>query len=189
MENPVIQLLHSFYPLSPEATHDLQTLIRFDLFRKNTEPLQIGQKAHNLYFIHKGLGRVYYLHDGEEITDYFAIDGQFIGAVPAAVTGQFSQKAIHLIEDCEMYWFRLQDLEDCCLQHHSLETALRKLMSFALIEEQLRIEHLRRYSAAERYHILEEKYPGLTNRSPLKYIASYLNTSQVSISRIRGGNQ
>ncbi len=44
-------------------------------------------------------------------------------------------------------------------------------------------------SVAQRYEELERKYPGITNRCPLKYIATYLGTSQVSISRIRCGNQ
>lgn len=188
-ENPIIQLLNSLHPLPAAAQTDLAGIIRFDVLHKNTEPLRIGQKAQYIYFLHKGLGRVYYLHDGEEITDYFAIDGQFIGAVPGAVTGEASYKAIHLIEDCETYWLELRALEELCLRHPALNTAVRRLLTFALVEEQQRIESLRRYSAAERYRLLEKKYPGLTNRSPLKFIASYLNTSQVSISRIRGGNQ
>jgi CRP-like cAMP-binding protein len=187
--DPVTKMLNDMSPLTPEAIRELETIVQFGYYPKNSEPLKLGQTPHAIYYVSKGLGRVYYLHDGEDITDYFAADGQLIGAVPGAVTGDPSYKAIHLIEDCELYAIDLRELERVCLAHHCIETACRRLMSFALIEEQQRIESLRRFSAAERYHLLEKKYPGLTNRSPLKYIASYLNTSQVSISRIRSGNQ
>lgn len=187
--NPVTALLNAFFPLDEPAISSFEQLLQHLSVRRNTEPLRIGDRARYMFFIVKGLGRVYYLHEGEEITDYFAMDGQFLGAVPGAINGEPSYKAIHFIEDSDVYRFSLEELEQCCIEHASLANAIRRLMSFAIIEEQLRIEHLRRYSAAERYHLLEKKYPGLSNRSPLKYIASYLNTSPVSISRIRGGNQ
>jgi hypothetical protein len=63
------------------------------------------------------------------------------------------------------------------------------MLAYALLEEQERIESLRFYSVRERYQIMEKKYPGIMNRCPLHYIASYLGTSQVSISRIRAGVQ
>jgi hypothetical protein len=44
-------------------------------------------------------------------------------------------------------------------------------------------------TASERYAELEKKYPGISNRIPLKHIASYLGTTPVSLSRIRSGNQ
>jgi hypothetical protein len=62
-------------------------------------------------------------------------------------------------------------------------------MAMALVVEQSRIEAMRFHSAKQRYEDLERQYPGISNRSPLKYIASYLNTTQVSISRIRSGVQ
>ena len=40
------------------------------------------------------------------------------------------------------------------------------------------------------YYLGRKKlYPGITNRASLKHIASYLGTTQVSISRIRAGKQ
>jgi CRP-like cAMP-binding protein len=189
MENPIVRILLTFSPLTASAIADFEQIIGNGRVKKNTELLSIGQKSFRMYFISKGLARAYYLYDDREITDYFAMDGQFIGAVPGAITKQISHKAIHLIEESDVYWFDLEAFDQCCAKHHCLETATRRLISFALIEEQLRIESLRCYPAKERYFELERKYPGLSNRSPLKYIASYLNTSQVSISRIRAGLQ
>ncbi len=60
---------------------------------------------------------------------------------------------------------------------------------FGMMEEQKRIESIRFFSARERYEELERLYPGITNRAPLKYIASYLGFTQVSIIRIRAGKQ
>ncbi len=189
MKNPIVSVFSSFYSLPQEAMADFEKIIRSDSFPKNTELLKIGQTAGKMYFIQRGLARVYYYHEGMEVTDYFAIDGQFIGAVPGLATGLPSQKAIHLIEAADVCSFLMRDFDECAAKHPSLERAARKLITFAMIQEQERIQSLRFYSAKERYFELERKYPGISNRCPLKYIASYLNTTQVSISRIRAGIQ
>lgn len=189
MENPVVKLFSSIHPMSGESMSDLEGIIRFQKLPKNKDLLKVGQVAENMYFIHKGLARVYYHWQDKDVTDYFAIDGQFIGAVPSLFTQVPSRKAIHLLEDSEVYSFAAKDFEACCAKHHDLERAARRLCTFGLMQEQERIESLRFCSASERYFELEKKYPGITNRCPLQYIASYIGTSQVSVSRIRAGIQ
>lgn len=185
----MIEVISSISFLKPEIIADLEKIIRFATFKNNTELLKIGQVARGMYFINKGLARVYYQHKDQHVTDYFAIEGQFIGAVPSVFTLQPSKKAIQLLEDSEVSFFMVKYFEDCCARHHDLERAARKLAYFALVEEQERIERLRFYSAGERYLELEKKYPGISNRCPLKYIASYLGITPVSLSRIRAGVQ
>lgn len=189
MLNPLIAAFERANHLKADTVKDLQNIIKFQRWPKNTELLRLGQIARYLYFVEKGLARVYYLQDGKDVTDYFAIDGQFIGAVPSLVFQTPSHKAIHLLEDSDLYYFSSEDFEACCDQHHDLERAARRIMAFALMEEQQRIESLRFYSAKERYEDMERKYPGITNRCPLQYIASFIGTTPVSVSRIRAGIQ
>jgi CRP-like cAMP-binding protein len=187
--NPVIETLTRFCSLSENTIQELASLIQFDHFTKNTDLLEIGKRAKNMFYVQKGLVRVYYYHDGRDVTDYFAIDGQFIGAVPSLINGQPSLKGIQILEASDLYFFSMAEFEACCARHHDLEHATRRMMGYALLEEQERIESLRFYSVRERYNLMEKKYPGIMNRCPLHYVASYLGTTQVSISRIRAGVQ
>lgn len=187
--NPIIAVLNHVSPLSAKAISDFESVIEYKTFHKGKELLAFNKLATHIYFIEHGLARVYYKREGKEVSDYFAIDGQFVGAVPSVFTKLPSKKAIHLLEDSSVYYFSIDDFERCCAKHHDLETAARKIAYYALVEEQERIESMRFNSVSQRYDELERKYPGITNRCPLKYIATYLGTSQVSISRIRGGNQ
>lgn len=189
LSNPVIDLLNTYQPLSAEAVEDLESIIKFRSADVNEMLLDFGNIAATMYFVEKGLARVFYIHDGKDVTDYFAIDGQFIGAVPSLMNQMPSSKAIQIIENTDLFYFRMEEFEECCARYHDLERATRKLIMFAIQEEQERIESLRFYSAKQRYELLEKKYPGISNRCPLQYIASYIGTSQVSISRIRAGLQ
>ncbi|MBK6447924.1 Crp/Fnr family transcriptional regulator [Candidatus Brachybacter algidus] len=188
-DDPIVEIFTSINALSNQAKMDFSSIISFKSLPKKTFLLEAGKVANTLFFIQKGLARAFYNQDGEEITFYFAIDGQFIGSVPSLYNGKPSLCAIQLIEDSEVYSFNYQEFESCCARHHDLETAARKLSSRVILREQERIESLRLHTAKERYLLAEEKHPGICNRSPLKYIASYIATSTVSLSRIRAGNQ
>lgn len=187
--NPIISAFLSVAPMSSELQTKFDSIISHEIFPKNTALLEIGKKAKSLFFIKSGLARAYYYHDGKDVTDYFAIDGQFIGAVPSLINGLPSQKGIHLIEESEVSHFLSVDFEKLCSQYHELEHIARIMLGFGLIEEQQRIESLRFYSVKQRYELMEKKYPGIMNRCPLHYVASYLGTTPVSISRIRAGVQ
>jgi CRP-like cAMP-binding protein len=185
----MITIFNAITPLTSEVVQRFESIINYARMPKNAVLLEIGKKAKSMYFIKKGLARAYYYHDGKDVTDYFAIDGQFIGAVPSLFNKQPSQKGIHLVEESEVYYFLSEDFEMLCSQSHDFEHVARMMLAYALLEEQERIESLRFYSMRERYQLMEKKYPGIMNRCPLHYVASYLGTTQVSISRIRAGIQ
>ncbi len=188
-QEPLFTLLQQFGPLPKEVLEDFSAILHHQVFSKNEVLLEIGDRAKYVFYIHKGLARAYYYHEGKDVSDYFAIDGQLLGAVPSLFTGQPSKKGLQLIEESEVHYFLNSDFDRLCAKYHKLEHVARKLLGLGLMQEQLAIESLRFYSVRERYELMESKYPGITNRCPLHYIASYLGTTQVSISRIRAGLQ
>ena len=185
----LISLLQQLQPLSNEAIEALDSIIKHKQYKKGELLVRVGQVPENFYFICKGLARVYYVRKEQDVTDYFAIDNQFIGALPALFNRQPSHKAIEALEDSDVEYFSYTTFDRLCEQHHDLERAARKMTIFGMIEGQKRIESIRFFSAREKYEELERLYPGITNRAPLKHIASYLGVTQVSISRIRAGKQ
>ena len=187
--NQIIDAFSIIHPLSAETRADFASIIHFKSLPKNSFLLDFGKKATTLFYIHKGLARAYYDRDGVEVTYYFAINNQFIGATQSLFDGRPSKSAIQLIENSDIYYFTYQDFEDCCGRHHDLERAARKLSNIVIMRGLDDIESLRFYTAHERYLMVEQRHPGIFNRCPLKYIASYIGTSQVSLSRIRAGVQ
>lgn len=187
--NPILHILQQVNPLSVETQEAFSSILHTKQVKRGDHLVRIGQVPENFYFVVKGLARVYYLRNDQDITDYFAIDNQFIGALPALFSQQPSHKAIEVLEDSTISYFSYAAFDKLCEQHHDLERASRKMTIYGMLEGQQRIESIRFLSAKERYEELEKLYPGITNRAPLKHIASYLGTTQVSISRIRAGKQ
>lgn len=187
--NPVAAILHTISPLTEQAAEDLFQIMTERSVKKGTHLVRIGRKVENFHFVVKGLARVYYLRDGEDVTDYFAAEGQFVGAVPALFTGSPSRKAVETLEPSTIIQFPYAEFEKLCAKHHDVERAGRKLAVYGFLEIQQRLENMRFLSVRERYEELERQHPGISNRLPLRHIASFLGTTNVSISRIRAGKQ
>ncbi len=185
----ILESILAVEPLSAEAIRAFELIIRRESYKKGHPLLYFGAIDKEMHFIVKGAGRVYYEHEGKDVSDYLALDGQFLGGVISMFTGKPSHKAIELVEDSILESFSYPAFELLCAKHHDLERLGRKMAIFAFLEAQERIESIRFHSAADRYAILERKYPGISNRFPLKHLASYLGTTQVSLSRIRAGVQ
>ena len=71
------------------------------------------------------------------------------------------------------------------MTHHDLERLFRKIIESSYVNTVNRIESLQFHTADERYLDLLKEHKDVLKRVPLKYIASYLGITPVSLSRIR----
>jgi CRP-like cAMP-binding protein len=185
----VVELARHISPISTEAAETFDAIVRGRTVKKGTKLVRIGHRVPDFYFVVRGLARVYYQRNGDDVTDYFAFDGQFIGAIPALFNGMPSHKAVETLEETTIESFAYAAIEDLCARYHDLERFIRRLAVFAFLDVQERIEQMRFMSVRERYEDLERRHPGISNRVSLRHIASYVGTTNVSISRIRAGKQ
>ena len=139
-----------------------------------------------IYFINKGIARIYYYKDGIDITDSFATENNVIVRVESLFTGKPSRKAIQILEDAEIVAIDANKLFKLYDSYPEVERLFRKIFEASHVETVNRIEGIQFHSAEERYKALLEEAPTIIQRVPLKYIASYLGITQVSLSRIRG---
>jgi CRP-like cAMP-binding protein len=152
---------------------------------KNKDLQSIGHTCKNIYFVQKGLARIYYYKDGNDITESFAFENSIIARVESLFTGKPSKKGIQVLEDAELIGIPSASLFELYDQHHEIERLFRKIFEAAYVDTVNRIESLQFHSAEERYRALLLESPGILQRVPLKHIASYLGITQVSLSRIR----
>lgn len=152
---------------------------------KNRDLQSIGHTCRTIYFINKGVARIYYFRDDTDITESFAFENQVVVRYESLFTGRPSRKAIQVLEDTELVAIDAGKLFQLYDQYPQIERLFRRIFEAAHVETINRIESIQFHSAAERYHDLLRDMPGIVQRVPLKYIASYLGITQVSLSRIR----
>ena len=156
-----------------------------NVFVKKNEILQpIGHTCKTIYFLRSGIARIYYYKDGIDITEYFAFEGNIIARVESLFAGKPSQKAIQVLEDSEMVAINASQLFKLYDVFPQIERLFRLIFEAAYVDTINRIESIQFHSAEERYRALM-KEKDIIQKVPLKYIASYLGITQVSLSRIR----
>src|SRR5690606_25504806 len=92
---------------------------------------------------------------------------------------------VELLEDCELYELKIDHLNSLYNQDIHIANWGRRLAEKELLKIESRIVSTELLSAKERYDRLMSNSPSLIQRVPLKYIASYLGITPVSLSRIR----
>ncbi|MFZ1515060.1 MAG: Crp/Fnr family transcriptional regulator, partial [Saprospiraceae bacterium] len=153
---------------------------------KNKELQSIGHTCKTIYFIHKGMARIYYYKDGTDITESFSFENNIIARVESLFTGHPSRKAIQVLEDSEIIAIDAAKLFGLYDDYPGIERLFRKIFEAGYVDTVNRMEGIQFHTAEERYKALLEEAPDLLKRVPLKHIATYLGITQVSLSRIRG---
>ena len=181
----LFQYFKKFNPLSKEAENAIAEISSIVTIKKNKDLQPIGHTCKTIYFIKKGVARIYYLKDGIDITEGFFFENSIIARVESLFTGKPSRKAIQILEDAEIIAINANQLFKLYDSFPEIERLFRKIFEAAYVDTVNRIEGIQFHSAAERYNALLAEAPEVLMRIPLKYIASYLGITQVSLSRIR----
>ena len=182
----LFEYFKEFNPLSKEAEQAIAEISDIITIKKNKDLQPIGHTCKTIYFITKGVARIYYFKDGIDITEQFFFENNIIARIESLFTGKPSRKAIQILEDAEIIAINSTQLFKLYDTFPEIERLFRKIFEAAYVETVNRIEGIQFHSAEERYNALVNEAPNVLMRVPLKHVASYLGITQVSLSRIRG---
>jgi CRP-like cAMP-binding protein len=138
-----------------------------------------------IYFIQKGIARIYYYKNDKEITEWIAMDEQFFLSITSFFERVSSYLIIQTIEPSEVYGIHHNDFMTLANKHHDVERLLRKMVTGSLILSQVRMDSIQFETAHQRYERLLKTSPNIIQRVPLSYIASFLGVTLETLSRIR----
>jgi len=181
----LVQVFQKISPLTESSRQAIRDLARVIIIKKNQTLQPIGVVCRTIYFVQKGLARIFYYKDGTDITEYFAFENEMIIRAESLFTEEPSKKGIQALEDTSFIGISSVALFELFDHHPDLERLFRKLIESAYVETVNRLENIQFHSAEERYAQLIHANPDMIQRISLKHIASYLGITQVSLSRIR----
>lgn len=180
-----IHYIRSLYPISDEAVEALSKITFQVRYKKNTIIQPIGHTCKTIYFIKKGALRIFYIKDGRDITESLEFENAFVARVESLISGEPSHKGIQALEDTVLFAINAEKLSEVYEQYLEIERLFKKIFLIAFVAMLKRIESIQFHSAEVRYANFVREHPDVLKRIPLKYIASFLGITQVSLSRIR----
>lgn len=137
-------------------------------------------------FLVTGLLRGYLLdRHGEEITECFSFRYGDIRVNSFGSQQERLDNYVETLEETRLICFDFDRLMPYILQYPKLTQIFISRINDVYAEQTRHKRILFHTSAMERYEWFLESYPGLINRVPHKYIASFLNITPVTMSRLR----
>lgn len=145
-----------------------------------------GTVCNFLYFIREGSVRSYYIRDNKDVTVSFTLDGEFVTAMHSFISRKPSYENIEAMERTTIAKISHDSLQRLFALDIELERAYRMILEqyYIALEEQLIFAKFK--SARERYLNLMENRPKVVQKASVGQIASYLDMSIETLSRIRG---
>ncbi len=182
-------IIQDIYLLPQQVLEDVLGHFQHLEYPKNYFLLKPGKICKYLWFMKNGAVRYFYTNDqGKEMNTWFSLDEQIITDAPSLVNQTPSQESIQLIEDSEIYAIEYTAIQALLQKHHSFALWYIKLVELHYVSQiEDRLADLQFLDAKQRYQKLLSLYPDITNRVSLGNIASYLNITQETLSRIRAG--
>ncbi len=189
MKESLEEIIQTIYLLPEQVLEEVLVNFQHLEYPKNYFLLKSGKPCKHLWFMTKGAARHFYTNEqGKEMNTWFSLDTQIIVDTTSFVKQEPAHESIQLIEDSEVYSIEYAALQVLLQKHHSFALWFIKLVEVhyvAQIED--RIADLQFLDAKKRYQKLISLNSGITNRVSLGNIASYLNITQETLSRIRAG--
>lgn len=171
------------------------TTLAFDKSKPLFSPVKIpkgkllltaGEVCNHLYFINKGCLRTYYLNkQAQEKTRFIAFEGIMATALTSFISQQPSFEYLDALENCELLAIHRSDFYALTETDEGWKYFYQTLLEQAYIHQNKKIETLVTQTAKQRYEDLMAKNPQFIKRLPNKILATYLDVSQETLSRLK----
>lgn len=175
-----------YVPLEQETLFEIRPFLQKKEFPRRSFLLRAGDHWDKLYFIHRGLIRLFYLDlEGREFNKAFFSAENCIWPVAPHDRNQAILFNIAAIENTIILACPFQKIYDILQQTGNWE---RFALPFAekLVEQKFQREHdFLLLSAKERFEKFTLANPDMARRIPDYHMASFLGITNVSLSRIK----
>ena len=179
------ELARRYRTLTPEELDTMERLLVPMRYSKGDIILKEGDTCKYIYFISKGLVRQFYFKNGREVTEYLTYENNIVMCIESLFKQQPTRLQIEALETTILYGLPRVELEQASVKNVNIEILYRKILEESLIISQIHADLVRFETAQERYRRLMQLQPELFLRAPLVYIASYLQMTPETLSRVR----
>ena len=179
-------VFQSIQDFSADELSLLDDLIIFRTLKKGELLLTENQVCNEIVFVEKGILRSFFVnHKGDEITNCFAFENDFMASFASFITEEKAEENIQALTDTELQVLNRKDLEKLYQSGFNWQETGRKLTELEFVNLHKRMISFQKLSGAERYRDIYQNHQKYIQLIPLQYLASYLGITPRHLSRIR----
>lgn len=163
----------------------VKSCFHFRKVAKKTVLIHQEETAQELFFIIKGLLRLYYIKDGAPITAFLFTENLFAGSHESFITQQPGLQNLDALEKSELLVISYEDMQWLYQEVPKMNMLTRVVAEQRFVNGQQLFASYLLDSPEERYKKFSKRFPRLEQRVPQHMIASFLGITPISLSRIR----
>ena len=179
------ELARKYSTMTHEELDILESILVPMKFAKGEMILNEGEVCENIYYIDRGLIRQFYFKNGKQITEHLGEDQTIFMCIESLFREEPTKLQVEAIEPSIVYALPKQRLEQVALHNVNIQILYRKILEESLIISQVHADLVRFETAQDRYKKMCKLNPQVILRAPLVYIASYLQMTPETLSRVR----
>lgn len=179
------ELARKYSTMTLEELDLLESILVPMKFNKNQLILKEGEICENIYYINQGLIRQFYFKKGKEVTEHLGENRTIFMCIESLFKEEPTKLQVEAIEPSFIYALPKKDLESVALHNVNIQILYRKILEESLILSQVHADLVRFETAQDRYKKMCKLMPQVVLRAPLLYIASYLQMTPETLSRVR----
>ncbi len=182
------ELARRYSTMTHDELDELESVLTPKKFQRGEFILAEGEVSKDIYWIAKGLVRLFYEKNGKELTEHLAVENNIVMSIESL----FREKPTHLqimaLEPTVVYAMPRLQLERKAIRSVNIQMLYRKILEESLIRSQVYADMMRFESAKSRYERFMKQHPQVVLRAPLVYVASYLQMTPETLSRVRAAS-
>lgn len=174
--------------LTKESLKLLAEILVPEKYKKGERILDEGQVCNCLYFIDKGMTRQFYFKYDKDLTEHIGYENAIIVCLESYFNEEPTRLMIETLEPTIAWRINKNDIVHLASVNSEIGTLYRRIFEKSLITSQQKADTLRFEPANERYNKLMQQHPEILKRAPLIYIASLLQMTPETLSRVRSAS-
>jgi signal-transduction protein with cAMP-binding, CBS, and nucleotidyltransferase domain len=181
----LLNYINKFQKLDNETAQAVQNLFVEETYKKDEFIVEAGKICTRTFFIKSGFVRRFFIHNGEEVTIWFYGSDQMTTSMPSFFEQKPAYEYLEASENTVVYSVSFND-EQKLIEEYPLFTKfhIKQLRYFLAGIDEINYR-FKLMTAKEKYLAMLAFAPEVMQKAKLKHIASFLDVSQETLSRIR----
>lgn len=182
------EIARIYCTLSPVGIQALASILVPIKVQKGELIFPEGQVCSAMYYVDRGMVRQFYYKNGKDVTEHFSYEGRIVFCIESFLKQEPSRLFVETLENSLLYAIPYEDLHVMMTHNAEIQKLYQKILEHALISSQEHADSQRFENAAERYDRLLTNKPEIILRAPMLHIASFLQMTPETLSRVRSAH-
>ena len=179
-------LLKSIADFDDKELDKIYSCFKFISIKRNTILLSAGEVCKEFYYIQKGCLRTYFItRQGHEKTRFITLDCSIGTALTSFISQKPSFEFIDVLEDTELLVINHKDFFQLNRELTHWKDFYQRILEMAYSFQNKSFENLVTLTAKQRFEQVMNTNPILIQRLSNKVMASYLDITQETLSRLK----